>query len=319
VRRLTVLMPFHTPFYAPLPAGVARGHFRDEGLDVAAVAAAEHGKGTIPALLDGDIEISLGGLMRSFELADRSGPIVVHFAEVCSRNGFFLLSRTPRPAFAWSDLVGRTVLSFAEAPTPWQCMLTVLRRHGVDAGRVRIERTRPAPDAVAAFRAGYGDFLEQPQPVVEQLLAEGAAHLVASMGEATGPVPFTSYMTTPAFLKREPQVLQAFTRAVYRTQRWLAGAEPSEIAAAIAPAFPGTDAAILDRAVARYHRQGTWAGDPLLRREGYDYLEEILLAGGLITRRARYEDLVDTEIARRAMAGSVGSAWPRPARDQLEA
>lgn len=308
MRRLTVLMPFHTPFYAPLAAGVALGHFRAEELDVSTMPAAAFGKGTIPALLDGDIQISLGGLMRSFELVDRDGPVVVHFAEVCSRNGFFLLSRTPRPTFQWSDLVGRTVLSFAEAPTPWQCMLTVLRRHGVEAGGVRIERTRPSPEAVAAFRAGHGDFLEQPQPIVEQLLAEGAAHLVVSMGEATGPVPFTSYMTTPGFLAREPQLLEAFTRAVCRTQRWLDEALPAEIAGVIAPAFPGTDRAILERAVARYHRQGTWARDPLLRREGYDYLQEILLTGGLITRGARYEDLVDTEIARRAIASMSSGA-----------
>jgi NitT/TauT family transport system substrate-binding protein len=307
MRRLTVLMPFHTPFYAPLPAGVALGHFRDEGLDLAAVTAANYGKTTMAALLDADIEISLGGLMRSFELVDRSGPIVVHFAEVCSRNGFFLLSRTPEPGFRWSDLAGRTVLSFAEAPTPWQCMLTVLRRHGVDAGRVRIERERPSPEAIAAFRAGHGDYLEQPQPVVEELLAEGAAHLVASMGEATGPVPFTSYMTTPAFLSREPDVVRAFTRAVYRTQRWLAGHAAPAIAAAIAPAFTATKPAILERAVARYQAQDTWARDPLLRREGYDYLEEILLTGGLITRRARYQDLVDTEIARRVMAEAPGA------------
>jgi NitT/TauT family transport system substrate-binding protein len=304
MRPLTVLMPFHTPFYAPLPAGVALGHFRDEGLSVAAVAAANYGKSTMAALLDGDIEISLGGLMRSFELADRSGPIVVHFAEVCSRNGFFLLSRTPRPGFQWSDLVGKTVLSFAEAPTPWQCMLTVLRRHGVDPQTVRIERERPALDAVAAFRAGHGDFLEQPQPVVEQLIADGAAHLVASMGEATGPVPFTSYMTTPAFLAREPDVMRVFTRAVYRTQRWLAGNPAPVIAAAIAPAFATTKPAILERAVARYHEQGTWARDPLLRREGYDYLEEILLTGAFIRRRARYEDLVDTSVARQVMAAA---------------
>jgi NitT/TauT family transport system substrate-binding protein len=304
MRRLTVLMPFHTPFYAPLPAGVALGHFRDEGLDVSSTPASVFGKGTIPALLEGDIEISLGGLMRSFELADRSGPFVVHFAEVCSRNGFFLLSREPRPGFRWPDLVGKTVLSFAEAPTPWQCMLTVLRRHGVDPRAVRIERERPAPDAVAAFRAGYGDFLEQPQPVVEQLLAAGAAHLVVSMGEATGPVPFTSYMTTPGFLAREPDVMRGFTRAVYRTQRWLAAHDAREIAAVIGPAFPDTEPAILERAVARYHGQGTWAPDPLLRRPGYDYLEEILLTGGFIARRARYEDLVSTDFARHAMGGT---------------
>ena len=49
---LTVLMPFHTPFYAPLAAGVALGHFRDTGLDVTAVPAARFGKATMPALLD---------------------------------------------------------------------------------------------------------------------------------------------------------------------------------------------------------------------------------------------------------------------------
>src|SRR6266540_6463073 len=194
-RPLTVLMPFYTPFYAPLPAGVALGHFREEGLDVRWQSAASFGKSTVAALLDGSIDITLGGLMRSFDLADREGRILPHFAEACSRSGFFLLGREPHPGFKWSDLVGKTVISFAEAPTPWQCMLTVLGRSGVDPTQVRIERELPLPEAVAAFRAGHGDFLEQTQPVVEQLIAEGAAHLVVSMGEATGPVPFTSYMT----------------------------------------------------------------------------------------------------------------------------
>jgi NitT/TauT family transport system substrate-binding protein len=302
VSRLTVLMPFHTPFYAPLAAGVALGHFAEQGLDVISTPAAVFGKATIPALLDGDIQISLGGLMRSFELADQAGRVVVHFAEVCSRSGFFLLSREPRPGFRWGDLVGRTVLSFAEAPTPWQCLLTVLRRNGVDPTRVRIERHRPTSEAVAAFRAGEGDFLEQPQPVVERLLAEGAAHLVASMGEATGPVPFTSYMTTPGFLEREPDVVLRFTRAVFRTQRWLAAHGAADIAAAIAPAFPDVEAPILERSVARYQAQETWARDPLLRREGYDYLERILLDGGFIRSGQPYERLVDTALARQVMA-----------------
>jgi NitT/TauT family transport system substrate-binding protein len=295
-------MPFHTPFYTPLAAGVALDHFRDAGLDVAAVPAATFGKPTIDALLGGDIEISLGGLMRSFELADRTGQIVVHFAEVCSRNGFFLLAREPRPAFRWSDLVGKTVLSFAEAPTPWQCMLTVLRRHGVDPAQVKIERHRPGPEAVAAFLAGTGDFLEQPQPVIERLLTEGRGHLVASMGEATGPVPFSSYMTTPAFLAREPDVIARFTRATYRTQRWLASHGAGDIARAVAPAFPETELPLLERAIGRYLGQGTWARDPLLRREGYDYLERILLDGAFIRRGRPYEDLVDTAAARQVMA-----------------
>jgi NitT/TauT family transport system substrate-binding protein len=306
MRAMTVLMPFHTPFYAPLAAGAALGHFAAEGLDVRVVAAAAYGAPAAEALAAGRLEICLSGIMRSLVLADAGGPRLVHFAEVCRRNGFFLLARAPRPDFRWADLAGRTVLSFAEAPTPWQCLLAVLRRHGVDPAAVRIDRRRPTADAVAAFLAGEGDFLEQTQPAVERLVAAGRAHVVASMGEATGPLPFTSYMAAPGFLERERETALAFTRAVYRTQRWLVGRAPAEIAGAVAGYFTDVERPLLDAAVARYAAQDTWAADPICRREGYERLHDILLAGGLIRRRHRYEDLVDTELARAAVAAASG-------------
>jgi NitT/TauT family transport system substrate-binding protein len=293
--------PFHSVFYAPQFVALHRGFFAEEGLDVTVETSPGSARTTVTALLDGSIDISMGGIMRSLDLADRDGRLLPHFAEVNSRNGFFLLAREPRQRFAWSDLEGKEVISFAEAPTPWQCMLTVLRGNGVDPGRVRITRDLPTAQAVAAFRAGRGDFLEQGQPVTEQLLAEGAAVLIASMGEATGPVPFSSYMTTPAFLARERPVLERFTRALYRTQRWMAAATARDIASVIAPAFGDIDPVIRERAIDRYLRQGTWARDPLVRRPGYEYLQRILLDGGFIQRPHGYEDLIDTTIAEAAM------------------
>jgi len=301
LRPMTVLMPFYTPFYAPLAAGVALGHFREEGLDVKWQPAVRFGKSAVEALLDGSIEITLSGLMRSFDVADRDGRFLPHFAEVCSRSGFFLLGRKPMPGFRWTDLAGKTVIGFAEAPTPWQCMLTVLRRQGVDPAAVRIERNRPGPEALAAFRSGHGDFFEQTQPIVEQLLASGEAHLVASMGEATGPVPFTSYMTTPEFLRREPETVLRFTRAVYRTQRWLARQDAQTIVETIGSDFRDIDRGVLERAIERFKKQDTWARDPVLRQPGFDYLQEILQTGGFIKKTHRYEDLVDTALAERAV------------------
>src|SRR5262249_58366580 len=103
---------------------------------------------------------------------------------------------------------------------------------------VRIERHRPVPEALAAVRSEHGDVFEQTQPIVEQMLAAGEGDLVASMGEATGPVPFTSCMTTPDSLRREPETVLRFTRALYRTQRWLASQPATAIAEAVAPAVP---------------------------------------------------------------------------------
>ena len=135
----------------------------------------------------------------------------------------------------------------------------------------------------------------------DQLIDDGTGYLLASMGDATGSVPFSSLMTTPEILEREREVLVRFVRGLYRAQRWMAARGPSAIAAVLAPAFPDVDPGILARAVARYFRQSTWATDPVLTRTGFDALQSILLAAGFIKRSHRFEDLVDTDIARQAV------------------
>ncbi len=307
--RLRVIEPFRSLFYTPQFVAIHGGHLAAEGPEIALTTATQGG-GTVDALRSGSADLALGGLMRSFELVDRGGPRLVHFAAVNDRNGFFLLSREPRRRFAWADLVGRTVISFGGAPTPWLCMQAVLRRHGLDPARVTFVRDLSTPDAVAAFCAGKADFLEHGPPVVDELIAGGAGHLVASMGEATGPVPFSSYMATPETLGRERDIVGRFVGGLYRAQRWMAAATATEIAAVVAPAFADIDAGVRARAVERYLRQATWVGDPVLTRGGFETLQEILLGGGFIRRRHRFEHLVDTELAVHVVgtiAGSTGS------------
>ena len=121
------------------------------------------------------------------------------------------------------------------------------------------------------------------------------------MGDATGPVPFSSYMTTPRFLDEHPDVVLAFARAVVRTQRYLASRPAAEIAEAIGSAFPDVGSPLLTAIVERYLRQGTWTRTPVIARGGFEYLQQILLDGGFIGRRHRYEDLVNVDCARRAV------------------
>jgi len=299
-RPLRVVVAFHSIFYAPLPVAIRGGHFAAEGLEVDPETPALAG-GTVDALLSGGADVSLSGIMRSFELVDRGGARLVHFAAVNDRNGFFLLSREPRPSFAWSDVVGRTIISFGGAPTPWLCMQAVLRRHGVDPARVTFRRDLSTPAAIAAFRAGQGDFIEHGPPVIDQLVADGTGHLVASMREATGPVPFSSCMATPEMLTKQRDLLIRFVRGLYRAQRWMAASTAQEIAAVVAPVFGDIDPAIRVAAVERYLKQSTWARDPVLTRTGYDTLQEILLSAGFIKKPHPFDALVDTDIARAAV------------------
>jgi len=77
-------------------------------------------------------------------------------------------------------------------------------------------------------------------------------------------------------------------------------ARAAEIAETIAPAFPEITADICLRAVDRYARQSTWASHPAITPEGFEALQDILLAGGFIAERHRFEDLVDTSLVKQA-------------------
>jgi NitT/TauT family transport system substrate-binding protein len=87
----------------------------------------------------------------------------------------------------------------------------------------------------------------------------------------------------------------------------MAGVDGKQIADVIAPAFPNIASDVRHCAVARYLGQDTWARDPMLDRPGYEYLQAILLDGGFIRRPHRYEDLIDTTIARQVVGDAVRS------------
>jgi len=299
---LRIIQRFHHLFYTPQFVVMHLGVLEQEGLRVelstASTAAEVNEK-----LLSGAADVGLGGPIRTLEMAEHHNPgKLVSFIEVNSRDGFFLLAREPQPQFQWTDLVGRRLLLFAEAPTPWLCLQHVLRRHGVDPRSVQVRQDLVTADAVAAFLRGEADYLEQSQPATETLISAGQATLVAAEADVVGALPFSAYLTTPAFMAGHADVLRRFTRAVYGAQQWLAQHAAEDLSALIAPSFPDIAPALRTRILARYLRQQTWAHDPLLRQEGFEHLQDILLGAGFTTRRYPYSDHVNTEFAEAAMA-----------------
>lgn len=300
------VVPFRTVFYTPHYLALTLGLFAQEGVEVAHTSAIAP-NGVARALLAGEADIGLSGPIRALGLLDRGEGRLTCVGEVNSRAGFFLLGRVPGHDFTWRDLVGRRVLVFAEAPTPRLCLEYLLERHGVNLRAVDLVADLPTERAVERFVAGQADYLLQGQPVAERLLARGQAYLAAALGPALGPVAFSCYLVTPRFMAERLGALDAVLRALYRAQRWLHRHAPEEIAAELARAFPGEEPAILLGAIRRFLGGNTWAADPVLRRAGFDALQEVLLLRGFIRRALPYEAVVDTARAEAAVR-AVGAA-----------
>jgi NitT/TauT family transport system substrate-binding protein len=300
---LKVIEAFRNLFYSPLYVALALGSFRSEGLELS-VTTRQPGQDILSMLRSGEADVALTGPMRCFVAADRGeSNIPLSFIEVNSREGFMLLARRQVDRFSWSDLNGHTVLTYREPPTPWMCLLSVLSEQGVDPINVDISTQRPVVEALAAFREGYGDYIELPEPFAEDLISQGLAHLATPMGAWAGAIPYSSFAATPDFLVAKRDVSLRFTRAFYSAQRQLEKLSSAEVARLVSPYLPGRAAEILIPGIERYQAHGTWARDPLLRPKGFHRLQRILIDGHLISTAASYRQLVQPDLANEAMQG----------------
>jgi NitT/TauT family transport system substrate-binding protein len=239
--------------------------------------------------------------MRSFVLADRGGEDLIAIAEVNSRDGFFVVSRTPVPNFAWRDLEGKALALFGLAPSPWMCLQTAMREQGGDPAKIRALPGLDPGQGVEALKAGRADFLQTGQPMAEELIRDRVAHLAAAQAPIVGHVPYSSFVVRDETRRRSPDLCAAAVRALTRALRWIAARDGAEIAALIAPDFRQTRTDVLAAAVSALKNAGVWSDGPRQDREAFDRLGRMLVAGGLIRTAGKYDVLVDDRFAEAAV------------------
>jgi NitT/TauT family transport system substrate-binding protein len=224
----------------------------------------------------------------------------VIFCEVVQRDPFFLVGREPNNAFQLTDLLHTTVATVSEVPTPWLCLQHDLRLVGLDPAQVRRVPDRSMPENLAALRAGDIDVMQAFQPFVEQAVEDGAGH-VWYAAAARGLTAYTAFYTTREFLAREPESLLRMTRAMYRTQHWIATHTAADLAACVSAYFPDLARPTLTRALARYMTLELWNRTPLMRPEGLAWLHAACLSGGYIQHEVPYTQCLDMQFAAHVM------------------
>jgi NitT/TauT family transport system substrate-binding protein len=299
---------FHHIFYAPYLVAVAREEFARQGLEVESTTAG-HGQLLIDAMQRGELDIGLGGVMRSMIAYDKEEPFIpIHFARLNNGDGFFLVGRQPVPEFDLEQLLGRRLITFTEAPTPWYVLRGLLKERGLDPDEIETIESLPAAEAAARFEAGEGDFIQCPGQIAEALVMSGAGQVVAEMAIEAGEIPYSSYSASREFLEREPDAVRAFARAHSAALAWLRAASAADVWSTLQTFFPDADPEVYQRAIARYQRLGVWSADASLPRPGYDRLGQLLRLGGLLTHLAPYDTVVDDRLTREAIGLSSEAA-----------
>jgi len=288
-------------FYAPFYVALARGAYAQEGVEVRFRSAAAPGRAALD-VMEGATDVSWGGPMRVAHAYQHvPGCDLVSFAEIVGRDPFLLLGREPRPRFAVRDLLGLSLASVSEVPTPWLCLQEDLRRAGVDPAAVPRVADRSMAENVEALCRGEIDVVQVFEPFASMLLADGTAYLWYAAADR-GLTSYTTFYTRRSLLQARRDELHRMVRAIHRALKWVARVDGPAIAAAVAEFFPEVPAEILAAAYTRYKALGIWNRDPLMRREGYDRLLAGLVSGGFVTPGTPFEVAVENSLAEASVA-----------------
>ena len=291
----------HSIFYAPLYVAIEEGYFAEEGIELELVTGFGADK-TMTAVLTDEADIGfMGSESTVYTYVGGTADYVVNFAQLTQRAGNFLVSRTPIDNFSWDMLKGKDVLGGRAGGMPEMVFEYILEKNGIDPGNdLRIDQSIDFGSTAAAFSGGQGDFTVEFEPHATALEEKGEGYVVASLGEDSGYVPYTSFSAKKSYLVKHKDTVQAFTNALQKGMDYVQAHTPEEIAQIIAPQFPETDKDTLTTIVKRYYDQDTWKADLIFKKDAFDLLQNILKDAGVLDNTVPYEELVTTEFAESA-------------------
>jgi NitT/TauT family transport system substrate-binding protein len=174
----------------------------------------------------------------------------------------------------------------------------ILKKHGIDpVADLSIDQSISFGLTAAAFTGGDADYTVEFEPYATLLEQEGSGYVVASLGEASGYVPYTAYSAQKSYLEAYPDIIQGFTNAIQKGLDYVNSHSSGEIAAVIAPQFPETDEATIATIIERYLTQDTWKKDTVFEESSFALLQNILAEAGELPEKVPYAELVTTEFS----------------------
>lgn len=297
--KLRLFENYRFVLYAPFYAAHAIGAYADEGLEVELLPSPGPGRAEA-ALLAGEVDVLWMGPIRIMKHhEDNPGSPLTAFAEVVRRDPFSLIGARPNPGFKLGDLPGLRFGSVSEVPTPWLCLAGDLHGAGIDPASLNRIPDRTMAENIAALRDGSLDVAQAFEPFVEQAVREGGA--VWLPASARGLCSYTVFATTRERLASDPEPFARMTRAMYRTQRWVASESSEALAKAVASYFPTLDHEMLVGALGRYKSREIWNTEPVLTEEGFDGLRSRLIAAGFLKSKVPFADCTDNTLANAAI------------------
>ena len=159
----------------------------------------------------------------------------------------------------WEDLKGTTVIPGRKGGVPYMTFEYVLKQKGLNPSTDLILDDSIKFDLMAgAFAGGNAEYVTLFEPTASMTESQGVGYIVASVGKEAGEIPYTAYFAKKSYIEKNEDLVQKFTDAIYKGQKWTKEHTAKEIAELIKDFFPDTDIKMLESSIQRYKDIDAW-------------------------------------------------------------
>lgn len=285
-------------FYAPQYVAINNGYFEENGFKIE-LSTGQGADAVMTAVLSNQCDIGFAGPEASIYVYNEGKEDYCQvFAQMTKRDGSFLVSKESTDNFSWEDLKGKTVIPGRKGGVPYMTLEYVLKKNGINPKTdLTLDDSIKFDLMASAFTSGEAEYVTLFEPTASLIEKEGKGHIVASVGETAGEIPYTAYFAKKSYIENNEDNIQKFTNAIYKGQKWVKEHTSKEIAEVIASFFPDTDIETLSNAIQSYKDIDAWNDTPALKEESFERLQEVMTSAGELEQKAPYNKIVNNKYA----------------------
>ena len=288
----------HSIFYAPQYIAVKKGYFKEQGLDVEIILTPGADK-VASAVLSKDVQIGFCGSEQSIYVYNSGKKdYLVNFASLTKRDGSFIVSRKKIDNFSLKDLEGKYIIGGRKGGMPEMTLEYTLKENKVNLDNVTIDTSVEFASMASAFISGTGDFVTLFEPNATNIEKEGKGYIVGYLGEYGGKVPYTSYNALKSYIKKNPEIINKFTKAINNGLKYVWKTDNKTLAKELVEFFPDMTINDLEKMIKRYKDNDAWNNNTKLTKEEFDHMQDIVIEAGIINKKVPYNKLVDTSFSK---------------------
>ena len=136
------------------------------------------------------------------------------------------------------------------------------------------------------------------QPNASNVEKNGKGFVVASVGELSGSIPYTCFVTKGSYLQKHGDVAEKFLTAVIKARNFMKDEKNlDQVATALLPSFAGSTLDDMKAAVVAYNAIDAWSEDMILSPESFENLMKVMLNAKVITEKADWAKCVNNTLA----------------------